>query len=44
MSRVVIRSLHKQISQSNQNQDKNHIDTLEMVLINRITREVGFHS
>ncbi len=44
MSRMVIRSLQKQIDQSNQNQDRSGIDTLRMVLIDKITKEVGYNS
>ncbi len=44
MSRMVPRSLQRQIDQSNQNQDKSSIDTLKMKLIDRITKEVGFDS
>jgi len=44
MSRMVTKSLHKQIDQSNQNQDGNNIHTLRMVLIDKITTKVGSNS
>ncbi len=44
MSRMVTKSLHKQIDQSNQNPDRSGIHTLRMVLINKITTEVGSNS
>jgi hypothetical protein len=44
MSIMVIKSLQKQSNQSNQNQDRNGIDTLRTVLIDRITRKVGSNS
>jgi hypothetical protein len=44
MSRMVIRTLHKQIDQSIQNKNTNGIDTLITMLIDIIIREVGFDS
>ncbi len=44
ISRMVTKSLHKQIDQSNQNQDRNGIHTLRMVLIDKITTKVGSNS
>lgn len=44
MSRMVIRSLEKQIDQSNKNQDRSGSDTLRTMLTNRITRKVGSNS
>jgi hypothetical protein len=44
MSIVVTRSLHKKIDQSNQNKNRNDIDTLWTMLINMITREACFNS
>jgi hypothetical protein len=41
---MVTKSLQKQIDQSNQNQDKNGINKLKMVIINRIAIEVDFNS
>jgi hypothetical protein len=41
---MVIRSLQKQIDESNQNQDKSGIDTLRTVFTNMLTRKVGYNS
>jgi hypothetical protein len=41
MSRVITRSLQKQIDQS---ENKSDIDTLRTIIIDRIIREIGFDS